>query len=403
MISKLSLLIVSASATIANTPTAAGDPPATTAAAKDCMSCLIHGGNVCVAAANQFYGVVGTNPNCVTAETTCDTSTFQIDSVGAASGWTTSTPFAKLMQCPQLSTVCAGTAAGLTTTLADTSAQEVTITPVGNLAAESGCAFRLKTTCGSPYISTGSSTPSATDLDSYIFHYTNDGRSTSPVVLDATGAGYPALTATPIDVSEVASANKEIVASTSANEYYIARMSDTTAVLPDEALIAYNDYLTKSVAYIDESKVKLDEFNKWALFSWMWFAFKPTYPTYIGVYTGMKWSSLTTIGGWGDMSYQPIAAETTIGYQFGIAGTGDGSVSSAADINLTDCVERNAIVLYYGRAAVPKDNAAFKFKSMAIGEMAKKLAAPAPTDALEAGAVAKMVGVAALATTAYLF
>ena len=212
MISKLSAIITATAAVtvITNKPTAQLTAPTSTPAPMDCMSYLLHGGNSCVTITSVYYGVVATNPDCVDAATYCSLASTQISSYRPSTSWTSSSPFATLMKCPGLNNICAGSADDLQKTIDDTTTAEVTIVPVGNLVQGAGCTYRLKTVCGSPVISTTSNTPVVADLDAYIFHYTNDGRATSPVIAAdaAQGAGYPASNSVPIDISLITTSFK---------------------------------------------------------------------------------------------------------------------------------------------------------------------------------------------------
>ena len=137
MISKLSLVLATASAvTPTNKPTAAltGPVTGTPIAAMDCMSCLLVGGNSCVAAATEYYGVVTTNPACKVAAETCTSSATQLSAALAASAWTSTVPFAQLMKCPQLASICGATGADIMKTVADSTVAEATLTPPGALA-----------------------------------------------------------------------------------------------------------------------------------------------------------------------------------------------------------------------------------------------------------------------------
>lgn len=144
------------------------------------------------------------------------------------------------------------------------------------------------------------------------------------------------------------------------------------------------------------------KFDDWALFSWMWFSFAPEFPTYPGKYDGSVWKDLTSMGGWGDYSYQKLAA-TGATYQFGVYGSStDTAAKMGLDTNPTACVERTAIVM------INANTAAVTVAEGTINLSVKDLAATAasyvaPTNAVEAGSVKMAVALASAAAVATLF
>mmetsp|Transcript_11547 Transcript_11547/g.17419 ORF Transcript_11547/g.17419 Transcript_11547/m.17419 type:complete len:98 (+) Transcript_11547:791-1084(+) len=77
------------------------------------------------------------------------------------------------------------------------------------------------------------------------------------------------------------------------------------------------------------------------------------WPDYIATYSGNDWSTLTSLGGWGDLSIQAFDLTSTSYYEFGTYGkvatdpTDSGATPYAYDLNTAECVDRFAVVHMY--------------------------------------------------------
>eukprot|EP00356_Strombidium_inclinatum_P015185 CAMPEP_0170482650 /NCGR_PEP_ID=MMETSP0208-20121228/2576_1 /TAXON_ID=197538 /ORGANISM="Strombidium inclinatum, Strain S3" /LENGTH=212 /DNA_ID=CAMNT_0010755509 /DNA_START=286 /DNA_END=924 /DNA_ORIENTATION=+ len=209
-----------------------------------------------------------------------------------------------LLACPSAFDTCGAQV----TTIADTTVAEATVDiGSGGIASGDGCVVTIKASCGAPYIkSAGIFDVSATGSTRTIMHYTKDSRLTMATSSDdTTSADFPATSNTCHDASgtdgcgTAANCNSP----TTGNPKIAYRKDSETVTSTTEILALYTAYNTLKTDYmsnVSEAVAAYDWFDQ--LFSFLWFQVGPAYPNYIGEYTGLVWSDLTSLGAWGDLS-----------------------------------------------------------------------------------------------------
>jgi hypothetical protein len=228
----------------------------------------------------------------------------------------------EILSCPTPSTICGSSNVVTLTSTSDT--QTFGVESGQTLDAMINCNWLVKSAYGPPAVKwTGGNSGIAVEM--FMVQYTADSRNT------LVNTHYPQPDADPFLIDTNCGVANQCSATSDTNGPVIAyKKSGSTIVSTSDIKSDYSAYNTKKTTYEDNVKTAEDDYS---IFNWFLFQFAPEYPEYVGAYTGDKWSSLTSLGGWGDYTLQQLEKNNKY-VPFGVMGgqtTYDPSSGTAAE------------------------------------------------------------------------
>jgi hypothetical protein len=230
-----------------------------------------------------------------------------------------------------------------------TAAAPATASPAAAIPQGVGCRFVFKSTEGPITLTNAANVDSS--VDAWLYQWTADSRADSG--FDTVDSDkFPA-----IDTAGIYVAQNCLDASKCGDVSFTGlRMpfrsdgaSTPTYYTPNQLIMDYYNYEQSALKYEEAATKAQEDFDKDALFSWIWFSFAPTLPEYVGAYSGKVWAKLDSLGGWGDYSIQPYVSTAAGDYPYGASGKATTEINAdhAFDINDSTSAARYAAVIIY--------------------------------------------------------